>query len=99
MDQCLDDIEAEDEFDALMYSRFPEDEDEETDPIPSILHRQHEQHREDRKRSDERGDSRSGWHLDLVTGEYRKMQASLDEARRPYVSVRYVRSSVLECFA
>lgn len=90
MDQCLDDIEAEDEFDALMYSEFPEDEDEETDPILSSFI--------DSMNNIERignvlmsAETHGGWHLDPVTGEYRKMQASLDEARRPYV-MRAVRT-------
>lgn len=85
MDQCLDDIEYEDDFDALMYTEFPDDEEEEeTDPILASFI-------EDMDNIERIGnalmgtETRGGWHLDAETGEYRRMQVSINEARRPYV--------------
>lgn len=84
MDQCLDDIEGEDEFDALMYSEFPEDDEEETDPIlASFIEGMNNIERIGNALMSV--ETNSGWYFDPITGEYRKMQMSLDEARRPDV--------------
>ena len=84
MDQCLDGIECEDDFDALMHTEFPEDEEEETDPILASF-------MEDMNNIERIGnalmgtETRGGWHLDAETGDYRRMQVSVSDARRPYV--------------
>lgn len=89
MDGAFDALDSTDDeldgFDALLYAAFPEDEEEETDPIL-------ERFMQDMNNIERIGTlmmnartTNGMWFLDCETGEYRQMSISSEHARKPEV--------------